>query len=323
MNALSWVGAWLQQAVTENLGLKVMALVLSLGLFGYIHAQEDVMERTVPVSVISVPPVGGDRELMSRIPPSIHITLRASARSIADLLQKGITPVEVDLREGSPESVEFTRDMFLLPRDVELVLVDPPRLDLEWEGIVTRQVPLEIKITGVPAEGRVVKGAPRIEPERVIVRGPDSVVGTMQFAELEPYVVTGLTEGTWARRIAIKVPPDRARILGVPAATVTVDVVRELATRVFTAREVVVVGAVGAHATPRTVDVTVVGPPDLVSALDAEQVVPLADLGALPTSTAGWVDGKPPMHGSVSVPLRLALERVTAETQPARVAVRW
>ena len=135
MNALSWLGAWLHQAVTENLGLKVMALVLSVGLFGYIHAQEDVMERTIPVSVISVPPVGGDRELMSRIPPSIHITLRASARSVAELLQKGVTPVEVDLREGYPESVEFSRDMFLLPRDVELVLVDPPRLDLEWAGL--------------------------------------------------------------------------------------------------------------------------------------------------------------------------------------------
>lgn len=323
MNALSWLGAWLKQALTENLGLKAMALVFSLGLFGYIHAQEDVMERTVPVSVISVPPVGGDRELMSRIPPSIHITLRASARSIAELLQKGIAPVEVDLRQGYPESVEFSRDMFLLPRDAELVLVDPPRLDLEWEDIVTRQVPLETKVVGTPAEGRVVKGSPRIEPERVIVRGPESVVGTMQFAELEPYVVTGLTEGTWARRIAIKAPPDRARILGVPAATVAVDVVRELSTRVFTAREVIVVGAVGAHSTPRTVDVTIVGPPELVSALTAEQIVPIADLSVLPVSTAGWVDGKPPVHGSVSVPVRLALERVSAETQPGLVAVRW
>jgi hypothetical protein len=309
---------WLRQALTENLGLKAMALLFSLGFFGYIHGQEEVQQRTIPVSVISLPPEGGEKELVSRIPPSIHITVSGSTRALTEMVQQGVTPLELDLRQGYPLSVTFTRDMLVLPRNVELVLVDPPRLELEWEEVVTRQVPLQASITGQPAEGRVVRGEPRIEPERITVRGPASAVETLQFARLAPYVVTGLTEGTWARRIAISQPPGRIGIIGTPAATVTLEVVKRQTERLFPALAVQVVGPVRATVLPQIVDVTVTGPPEVVKALRPEQVVPRADLAALGKWTS---DG--PRHGSATVAVTIDLARVEAAMQPPSVTVRW
>ena len=76
---------WLREAFTENLGLKAMALVFSLGFFGYVHGREDVEQRTILMSVISLPPEGGEKELMTRVPASVHLTVRGPARAMATL----------------------------------------------------------------------------------------------------------------------------------------------------------------------------------------------------------------------------------------------
>ena len=88
---------WLREAFLENLGLKAMAFVFALGFFGYVQAQENVQQRTIPVSVISLNPEEGTHELMTKIPPAIHITLQGSRRAMTDLVQDGMPPVEVDL----------------------------------------------------------------------------------------------------------------------------------------------------------------------------------------------------------------------------------
>ena len=69
---------WLQNSFTKNLGLKAFAMVMALGFFGYIHSREDIRQRTIPVSVISLPPEDGGKELMTKIPATIQITLSGS-----------------------------------------------------------------------------------------------------------------------------------------------------------------------------------------------------------------------------------------------------
>lgn|SRR5690606_1802500 len=311
---------WVQQALTQNLGLKLMAFGFALGFFGYVHGQEDIGQRTIPIGVISLPPEEGDRELMTTIPPSIHITVRGSRRAMTDLVQDGIPPVEIDLRQGYPVEISFNREMFLLPSQIELIVVDPPRLNLEWEELITRQVPLQASITGKLAEGFIVKGEPQLEPDKISVRGPRSRVEVMQFARLAPYNVTGLTAGTFPRRIAIDSPPERVNFLGTPAATVVVEVKRRESEKLFSDREVQVIGPPGARVLPQSVDVTVIGPPDVVRALRAEQIVPRVDLIAAQKWSQADSNSS---SGSVSLPITVTLSGVLAEVQPPEATVKW
>jgi YbbR domain-containing protein len=309
---------WMREALTQNVGLKAIALVFSLGLFGYIHSRENVQQRTISVSVVTLPPESGARELMTRIPPDIHVTLRGSGRAITDLAQQGSPPVELDLRTTYPEEVKFTREMLRLPPQLELIVVDPPRLQLEWEEVITRQIPLQTSITGHVADGFIVKGEPVVEPERIAVRGPRSLVEVMQFARLASYNVTGLTEGIFPRRIAIDPPPDRVDFLGSPAATVTVEVKRRESEKLFSDVQVQVIGPNRASVVPERVDVTVIGPPDVVRELRAEQVVPQADL----TEDNKW-DPDTDEPGSATVFLKVPLNKVRVEVQPPTVTVKW
>lgn len=308
---------FLHNAFTQNLGLKALSLVFALFLFAYIHGERNIQQRTVPVGVVSLPPEGGDHELMTRIPPSIHVTLRGTTRALDQLIQAGLPPVEIDLRQGNKRSIPLTRDLFKLPPDVEVLFVDPPSIELEWEKVVTRSIPLQTSVTGQPAPGYMLKAEPTVEPRKITVKGPVSLVEVLQFARLAPFDVTGLTEGVWPRRIALDNPPNRVSYLGPPSATVTVTIVRRKAEKVFANRRVEVVGSGRALVVPQTVDVTVVGPPEVVRTLREEQIVPRADLTKLPEET---LDAP---HGSVVVPITVELANAEAEAQPPSVTVKW
>jgi hypothetical protein len=308
---------WLRAAFTENIGLKALSIAFALGLFAFQRGREDKQQRTVPVGVVMrLPPDSAKRELMTPVPASIHATLRGSTRAIDALLQTGVAPVEVDLRDGQRDAVTFEPSMFSLPPDIEIAIIDPPSIQLDWQDVVTRQVPLQASITGQPAEGFVVKGEPEVDPEQMTVRGPVSMVETTQFVRLAPFDATGLTEGIYRRPIAIDAPPNRVSFIGPRNATVTVTIARRLAEARFTKRLVEVIGLPNAVVLPRTVDVSIIGPPEIVRSLRAEQVVPRVDITKLP-----GVD--PKAHSSITAEVKVDIAEAEAEVQPPTVTVKW
>jgi YbbR-like protein len=309
--------AWLKAAFTGNLGLKALSLAFAIGLFVYQKGQEDQQQRTVAVGVVMrLPPESARRELMTPIPASIHVTLKGTTRAIDHLIQTGVAPVELDLRDGQRDSIVFEPGMFSLPPDVEITIIDPPNIDLEWQDVVTRQIPLQAAITGKPAEGFVVKGEPEVDPKEMTVRGPVGLVEVMQYVRLAAFDVSGLTEGVYRRPIAIDAPPNRVSYIGPRSATVSVTIARRLAEARFPKRTVEVVGVPNAVVVPRQVDVSVIGAPEAVRSLRVDQVVPRVDLTKVP-----GLDLKG--HGSASVKVTVDMADAEAEVQPPTVTVKW
>jgi YbbR domain-containing protein len=307
---------FLKESFTENVGLKALSLGLAVGLFAFLYGQQDEQQRTIEVGVVTrPPPEDANRELMTQMPPTIHVTLRGPARALDELNQTRIPPVEIDLRQGHRKQIVFDPSMFSV-EDARITIIDPPSIDLEWEDVISRQIPVQASISGQPAPGYVVKGEPEVEPPTLTVRGPTSLIEVMQFARLAPFDVSGLSEGTHRRRIAIDAPPSRVRFIGPTSAGVSVAIARRLSEAKFENRPVEVVGVVGATVVPRTVDVTVFGPPEIVRALKADQVVPRADLTAIPELNLT-------RHGTAVVKLSVELVKAEAEIQPPSVNVRF
>jgi YbbR domain-containing protein len=309
--------AAVRDALTQNVGLKVLSLIFAFGLFAFLHAQEDRQQRTVPVGVIlRLPPESAEREIMTPIPASIQVTLRGSTRAIDSLMQAGIPPIEVDLRAGTLDTLVFDPKAFSLPHGVEITIIQPPSIPLEWQNVITRRVPVQASVTGKPAEGYVVKGEPTVDPNQVTVRGPEELVEVMQFVRLASFDVSGLTDGTYRRRIALDTPPSRVSILGAHAATMTLMIARRVSESRFANRPVEVIGLVGAYTVPRSVDVSVVGPPEVVHALRSEQIIARADVSQVASA-------KSEKHGAISVKVTVDLAQAEVETQPPTVTVRW
>ena len=308
----------LRAAFSENAGLKAVSLVFAIGLFVYLHRAEEQFDRTFPVGVFSQkPPESANRELMTQIPPNIYVTLRGSAHALEQLMREDPPLVEIDLRDGNARAVTFSAGMLDLPRGVEVLMFDPPTIQLEWQDVVTRSIPVQASLTGTPAPGYVVSGQPLVDPREVVVRGPKRVVEVQQFARLAAFDVTGLTQGEYRRPIAIDAPPPRVHYVGLTNIAVTVKIARRVSEAKFERLGVEVLGVSNGVVNPRQVEVTVVGPPETVRALRAEQIVPRADLAA------AKIDPKKQAHGSAVVPVTVDVANAETHVQPPTVTVKW
>ena len=309
---------WLRAAFSENLGLKAFSFVLALGLTAYQRGSEDEEQRTIPVDVIlRLPATDARRELMTVVPPSpIHVTVRGSTRALDSLTSAGIPSVEVDLRRGDAHAIVFEPEMFAVPPGVQVNIIDPASIALEWQDVIERSVPIQASITGRVADGYTVQSV-KVDPTSITVMGPASLVEVMQFVRLAAFDVSGKTDGVYRHPLALDQPGQRIQYLGPASATVTVSIGRQLVQRKFTRRAVLVVGPPQAKTEPKNVDVTVTGPPEVINGLRDEMIVPRVDVAG-----AGY-DPKDQRHASIVLPVRVDLSNVEIELQPPTVSVIW
>lgn len=308
---------WLRSAFSENLGLKALSFALALSLTAYQRGSEDEEQRTVPVDVIlRLPSADARRELMTLVPPSIHVTVRGSTRALDQLTSTGIPSVEVDLRRGDAHQIVFEADKFAVPPGVQVNIIDPATIDIEWQNVIERSVPIQASITGRVADGYTVQSV-KVDPTSITVMGPASLVEVMQFVRLAAFDVSGKTDGVYRHPLALDQPGQRIQYLGPASATVTVTIGRQLVQRTFSRRAITVIGPPRAKAEPKSVDVSVTGPPEIINGLRDEMIVPRVDV----TSTG--YDPKEQRHGSVVLPVLVDLRNVEIEIQPPTASVVW
>jgi YbbR domain-containing protein len=300
----------LRRWVTENLNLKLLSLAFALALYSFVHSSQDA-QRSIPINVVVLtPPDTANRTLMTSIPAQIRVTVRGPRSTLDDLHADDISSIHVDVRNGNETRVVFDPSLIPVPPGIKVEQIDPPDIDLVWEDVVVRDVPVEVGVVGTPAAGFMVKGAPTADPPSVRAHGPKSEVLVLQRARADAFDVTGLTDGKYQRQLAIERPLGRVTYdaMSVQAA---VEIGREVAERPFQRVAVAVIGHANAKAQPAEVDVRLACPPEVVRALRPEQIVPRVQVSA--TSD----------HGSDALPVQLVIDQCEVHVTPPTVVVRW
>jgi len=299
----------LPSLATENLNLKLIALAFALALYSMVHGSQEA-QRSLLLSVVALtPPQTSNRELVTPIPAEVRVTVRGARQTLDDLHADDIQ-VQLDLRSGTESQMTFEPSMIPLPPGIRVEQIDPPEIDLKWEDRVARDVPVQVGIVGTPASGFVVKGVPAASPAAVTARGPKSEVMVLQHARADAFDVSGLTEGTYTRQLAIDRPPARVSYDGA-SVSATLVIGREMVERPFTKIPVVVLGHANAKAQPPDVDVRLSCPPEVVRALRPEQVLPRVQV----SSAAD--------HGSDALPVELGIDQCVVHVTPPSIIVRW
>jgi hypothetical protein len=297
-------------AFTENVNLKLLSIGFTLVLYSLVHGAQDA-QRTVPVDLVLLLPEGeANRVLVSAIPPQVRVSIRGPRTTLDELHADDIGNLQVDVRAGQDRHVLFDKTGVHVPTGVIVEQIDPPGIDLQWDDLVTRDVPVQLTVTGTPAPGFIVKGVPVSDPANVRVKGPKSEVAVLQHARADAFDVAGLTENAYTRMLAIDRPTGHLTF-DIRSVSVTTQIARELAERTFTKIPVVVVGQAKAKTTPGDVDVRVSCPPDIVHALRPEQIIPRVD----EASTAA--------SGSESRSVVVTIDKCEVHITPDVVVVRW
>lgn len=306
------IGLDLRSALTENLYLKFLSFALALLLYSSFHGTQDA-QRSISVNLLLVMPQdSGNRVLVSPVPETLRLTLRGPRSALDELRADDVGNIQVVLRSSSERRVRLEPAMVHVPPNVRVEQIDPPTIDLNWEDVVVRDLPVQVSVVGSPAQGFVVKNVPVAEPVRVRVRGPKSEIMVLQHVRADPFEVAGLVEGTYTRQLALDRP--RGRVLmdtSSQSVQVTTEIAREVVERSFVKLPVAVVGNPKAKVQPAEVDVRLVCPTDIVRALRPEQIVPHVTLR--PTTP----------NGSESLPIEVSVDKCEPHITPRTVVVRW
>jgi hypothetical protein len=304
------LGYRLRAIIAENFNLKLISLAAALVIYSVVHGTQDA-QRSLLLGVVALtPPESANRELVTSIPPQIRVTVRGQRATLDDLHADDIGSVQIDLRSGTQTRFTFEPSQLPVPPGLTVEQIDPPAIDLTWEDRIVRDVPVEVGVVGVAAQGFMVKEAPTAEPSSVRVRGPKSEVIVLQRARADAFDVTGLTAGKYTRQLAIERPPGHVSY-DAPSVTASVDIAREVTERPFTRIPVAVVGHANAKAQPAEVDVRLSCPPEIIRALRNEQIVPRVQV----ISSAD--------HGSDAFPIQLSIDQCEVHVTPPSVIVRW
>jgi len=300
-----------RRLLTENLGLKVFSLMVSIGLFTVVHGSE-AGQRSMFVPVVAVlPPEASGVVLVGELPDKVQVTLSGS-RSVLNSIGT-VDAVQVDLVRA-PKQFYFEPSVFGFPAGID-VSVTPGSLTLEWEKRLVRAVPVRVQVAGDPDPLLELVAKPVATPARVGIKGARSVVESLKEWPTEPISLAELGAGPYRRRVPLLPLPKNASFADTNEVVVELTLEPRSEQRRLRRLPVAALGvSVPVSVRPEHVDVVLAGAERTLEELDPEHIVPVVDL-----------DGAAIGNGAVSatVSLRGVDESVRVlRIEPAEVLVR-
>ncbi len=133
-----------------------------------------------------------DLVLTSGVPDSVSVQLRGPLSRALD----PTTSLEllVDLSDARPGSLTYRlgESDLSLPREVELVSVDPTTVTIELERLRSRYIAVEPVVEGTPAPGFELVRV-RVAPVQIAVQGPDSRLSALKVVQTTTVSIDGAT----------------------------------------------------------------------------------------------------------------------------------
>lgn len=162
----------------RDLGNKLFAFSLAVILWLFVAGDDhggtsfDVMQHTfynIPLSWRNL----GENLTITEMPEHVNITLQGRASDFAGLTPADLEAyVELDNRKEGRHLIRITA---VAPPTVTIIRLEPTRAEVVLEELVTRQMKVEGKVTGSPADGLIVEEV-TFTPEEAFVKGPSNVV---------------------------------------------------------------------------------------------------------------------------------------------------
>ena len=278
----------LRKIIFLNLGLKLFSFVLAMALYvNVLLHQEREMSIDIPLHVRGIPEnLIGTGEL----PKFVKVKVRGLGLGLLNLRAEHTRPyllVEVgSVLPGLYQRPLVTEDVFV-PSDISVQVVevvDPQGIAIDFDQLLERRLHVVPAITGRPAPGYIRFGREAVEPESILVRGPERRLRSFEFLRTEPVDITG-RDGLVTRRVAIAAP---SWCEVTPAGVMVQVMLEKVISRTFHDLSVEVhrgSGVTLVKLTPEAGSVSVSGPTSLVEQLAPDKLRLSIDARGLPPAT--------------------------------------
>jgi YbbR domain-containing protein len=272
-------GSPLLRLITQNFGLKALALALAVLLFSLVHSDVDA-QRTVSLDVVALlPPPGSGKMLISELPSQVKVTLRGSRSRLSSLSRDELAPVQVDLRDANSGYYYLDPRAIEVGSNVQVVEITPMMVPLTWAVAAERRIPVRVQIEGELDKAFTLRPSDiEADPAYVTLRGPEQALHSLSSVATEPLSLFGLGPGEQRHRLPLAPLPQHVTYVEDTAIEVRLRIQPAMAERTFKHLEIAAVGADRAGLRPEHVDVTLRGAQNLIEALESEALVPYVEL---------------------------------------------
>jgi YbbR domain-containing protein len=258
----------LRRIFLEDWSLKLLSLAIAIVLWLLVTGQNQPVTAHLNVQLNFIRPQS--LEISNDPPRTVDVMLTGSRNKLDDLTSLDlVATVDItDQRAGERVLRLADKAQISLPQGIKVDGYQPSAIPIRLEEIVERQVPVEPKLEGKPADGFEIYG---VSPNKgsVMVRGPASRVNALQKVFTEGIWIAGHKESFIASNVAIDVPDTKVD-LKEPVVSVNVEIGERRIEKTFTG--VSVSTADGRKVQPATTTVTVLGGASLVNSLKPQEV---------------------------------------------------
>lgn len=271
------VRAWLREVFLEDWGLKLLALAITLGIWYGVTGQR--APATIRLRDIQIQfQLPDNLEISNEPRQEIDLTLTGSRRSLDGISVRDlIAMVDVTDFKAGERVVYLTESQIKieLPDGIRIVNIEPNAIPLTLETRVEREIPVEVRREGTPAEGFEIYGV-STNPPHIRVRGPASRIEQLQTAFTETIAVDGRAESFTVNQAAINIADSKITVLD-PTVSVSVSVGEQRLEKNLA--DVEVRSHSGAGVRPERASITVYGPRSTIEQLNNENTALVLEEG--------------------------------------------
>lgn len=198
----------LKSLLFENLGLKLVALVLAVALYLHVYTERPA---TMTVSFpLVITDLADSLSLTGLSPDPVRAELRGTGKQLIRLrlTEPRLRVSLAGIGAGRYERTVVAEDLPLLNDDALEVqrLISPRLISLEIDHRIEREVPVVVKVAGNPQAGWAWNGQALADPAAVLIRGPRREIARVDSVRLHPVRIEGRSDTVRAEVAADSLP---------------------------------------------------------------------------------------------------------------------
>ena len=261
---------WLRAIFIEDIGLKLLALAISLALwYGVTGQRTPTTVRMQGVRLnFRLPP---NMEISNDPRSEVEVTLTGNKPALERINARDlIAYVDVSDYKPGERSVQLTQERVTmgLPDGVRIDDIEPNTVPLRLEPRVERELEVEVRYSGQLPEGYELRSISTV-PSKVRVRGPASHVNALQKVLTETIALDGRQESFTLSQITADISDKKVDIVDA-VVDVSVEIGEQRIEKSFAGVRVAASDA--SQVRPETASVTLYGPRSIVAGLRPEDM---------------------------------------------------
>lgn len=186
------VRTWFRDALLLHPWFKLLSVIFAIAMWSWVQS-ERVVEVRIKVPV--------EWKLPEKLVPSVELPETilvglSGSQLLARNARRAELSITADLEDATRghQLVEFQdKPIKGLPEKVRVVGLSPDRVEFALESRTEKRVRISPQVVGEPATGFRVSGI-NVEPEKVVLAGPGSVLADMDEIPTSPVELSGTRE---------------------------------------------------------------------------------------------------------------------------------